>query len=470
MMERVASGSPELDQVLDGGFPANSINVIMGLPGTGKTILAEKVLFTNATAERPGLCVGTVSEPLDKMLRYLQGFDYFDADAIGESVHFEDLSGVLRTDGLRGFVDRLVQLLKELRPAYLVVDSFKALHSFADSAMDFRVAISELMTVLSALPVTSFLIGEYRSDEIGVLPEFAIADGIVELILQKVGVKDARYIRVVKQRGSSFFEGEHAFKITRAGLEVFPRLVTPAAPISYDLVRSREKTGIPLLDEMVSQGWWRGGATVVFGPPGSGKTLLGLHYIFKGIEMGEKGLIATLEENPTQLAAVAKGFGWDLPKAIEDGMLELVYVSPVDVYIDEFIHRITRTAIETGVRRMMIDSLNDLAAASPSGLRFREYSYALVQNLSAHGVSLYMTSEVSDLFSTTVVTEYGISHMSDNVVLLHYVRYEGSVKRAISIVKTRASSHDPHIRLFDISSEGIVLGSPVPGDIHFPGR
>ena len=457
-MARIQTGNKNLDSIIQGGIPGNSINIIMGLPGTGKTILAESIIFSNATPDKKALYISTVSEPLDKMIHYLQGFSFFDPMAIGDSVIYFDLSETLRSQGLDGAFERIEELIKEYGPSFLVIDSFKALHAFSSSAEQFRRYLSEVSSLLSSLAITSFWVGEYSSDEIAVLPEFAVADAIIELVVKKIGVKDARYLRVLKMRGSGFRGGEHAYKISADGLEIFPRLTTPATAIDYAQVHEREKTGVGVFDEMIADGFWKGSSTVVFGPPGSGKTLLGLHFIFKGIEMGQKGMIATLEENPTQLARIADGFGWDLDAAIKSGMLELYYVSPVDVYIDEFSQIVADTVKAGGIQRVMIDSLNDLEINAPSKERFRDYMYALVQYMAASGVSIIMTSQIPDLFGTSYVSEFGISHMSDNVIMIYYVRQESEVKRAMLVLKTRASHHDPAIRQFDITSQGIKVG------------
>src|SRR2546423_6624113 len=123
---------------------------------------------------------------------------------------------------------------------------------------------------------------------------------------------------------------------------------------------SRVSTGVPALDELLSDGYWPGAATLVVGPSGVGKTLLGLHFVFNGASQGEPGIIATLQENPTQLGRVVRGFGWSLPA---DGV-HLMARSPVDVYIDEWVYELLEMAEKVSARRVVIDSLADLLIAS----------------------------------------------------------------------------------------------------------
>ena len=117
-----------------------------------------------------------------------------------------------------------------------------------------------------------------------------------------------------------------------------------------------------------------------------------------------------------------------------------------------------RSVERTGARRVLIDSLTDLQFAAPDEIRFREYMYSLVQRFSRQSVSLFMTSELPDLFEVTRLSEFGVSHLSDNVVLLQYIRDGSIVRRALSVLKTRASRHEPEIREFRIAPEGILLG------------
>jgi circadian clock protein KaiC len=113
---------------------------------------------------------------------------------------------------------------------------------------------------------------------------------------------------------------------------------------------------------------------------------------------------------------------------------------------------------QSNARRVVIDSLGDLLFASPDDTRFRELIYSLAQRLARRGISLMMTHETSELFRVTRLSEIGMSHLADNVIVLQYVRAESTVKRALLVLKTRASDHHPEIREFEIRPEGIVLG------------
>src|SRR5688500_9615739 len=134
--------------------------------------------------------------------------------------------------------------------------------------------------------------------------------------------------------------------------------------------------------------------------------------------------------------------------------------SPVDLYIDQWVYELLEAVERTGARRILIDSLTDLQLAAPDATRFREYMHSLVQRFSRQGVSLFMTSELPDLFQVRRLSDFGVSHLSDNVVLLQYIRDQSTVLRALTVLKTRASRHEPETREFRITPEGIVLGDP----------
>jgi circadian clock protein KaiC len=457
---RLSSGDERLDAILGGGFPAHAINLIVGSPGSGKTILAQQYVFHNATPERPAVFLTTVSEPLEKVLRYGQTMAFFDATAVGRAVFYDDLGELLGTQGLPGVLERIDGLVKKHRPGIIVIDSFKGLHPYAADQEEFRRFLHSLSGRLSAFPVTSLWIGEYDIAELTSTPEFAVADAIVSLSSVATGQRELRVLQVLKLRGSGFLSGRHAYRLSAAGIDVFPRLADPVDPADYALARERISSGIPVLDAMLADGYWPGAATLVAGPSGSGKTLLGLHFVVSGARRGEPGIIATFQENPTQLQRAAQGFGWSLAA---DG-IELLYRSPVDLYVDQWVYELLAAIERTGARRVLIDSLGDLAFAASDEMRYREYLYSLVQRCSRLGISLLMTFELPELFELVRLSDIGISHVSDNVVVLQYLRQHSEVKRTLMVLKTRASMHQPQIREFVITPEGITLGEEITGE------
>jgi circadian clock protein KaiC len=453
---RLTSGNRRLDAILGGGFPADGINLLVGPPGSGKTILAQQYIFHSATPQRPAVYLTTVSEPLEKVLRYGQTMAFFDARAVGRSVFYEDLGELLDAQGLAGMLERVDALIKQHRPAIIAIDSFKALRFSAADEGQFRRFLHTLAGRLSAFPVTALWVGEYDDAEMSTTPEFAVADAVVSLSSDQVAQRELRVLRVLKLRGSSYLSGKHAYRLSGDGLDVFPRLADPV-DLAAEMPEAPTSLGVPALDEMLGDGYWPGAATLVAGPSGSGKTVMGLHFVISGARRGEPGVIATLQENPTQLQRVAAGFGWSLA---EDG-IELLYRSPVDLYVDQWVHELLAAIERTGARRVLIETLGDLAFAAGDETRHREYLYSLVQRCSRHNVSLLMTLALPDLFQIGRLAKAGVTHAFDNVVLLRYLRQHPRVKRALTMLKTRASLPEPRVREFTIApEEGIRLEGP----------
>jgi len=458
MDDRLLSGHAPLDQILGGGLPANAISLIMGRPGTGKTILAQQYAFRNGRPERPAIYFSTVSEPLEKIARFGQSLGFFDTAAIGTSVFYEDLGATLHQGGLGDVAERLGRTVRERRPGLIVIDSFKALQAFAADYGEFRKFLHELAGRLGAFPAASLWVGEYEDAEIASMAEFAVADAILSLTSERVGQREARFFQVKKLRGSAFRSGQHAYRLSASGLHLFPRLADAPIGQDYQMAEIRLSSGIAALDQMLADGYWPGASTLIAGPSGSGKTLMGLHFVMNGARHGQPGVIATLQENPTQLQRVLAGFGWSL----REPNVEVMYRSPVDIYIDEWVYELMHTVERTKARRVLIDSLGDLRISAGDEIRFHEFTYSIVQRFSQQGVSVLMTSEIPRLFGSERISDSEVSSLADNVVMLSYQRERDTIGRTMAVIKTRASRHDPTIRKFVIGPEGIVLDELVP--------
>jgi circadian clock protein KaiC len=453
--ERMKSGNAEADYILGGGFPLNSINIIMGHPGSGKTIFAEQLIFDNASDDRPILYLTTLSEPLAKVVRYLQGFRFFDEAKLGSQVVYEDIGARLAKDGISALMPLLQHAIRTLAPKIIVIDSFKAVHDLAPSVADRRRLVYEMTALLTAYGTTAFLLGEYTEDDILRFPEFAVADGIVEMSRRRLGNRDERYFRVYKLRGSQYLEGAHAFRITDAGLDIFPRLVSPTLPEGYEPATDRISTGVRGLDEMLDGGVWRGTTTLLAGPSGAGKTTIALQFALEGARQGEPTLYMNFQENPSQLMRTIRNLGIDPEEAQAQG-LDLVYASPVELQIDSIIVDMFRRIQQRRVRRVVVDALGDLASAATDPQRLHDYLYALVQHFAVSTITSILNLETLGNTIGGAGTQNAMSYLSDNVLLLS-VDGEERTRRAIRVLKTRGSAHDTRVREVEITAAGLAV-------------
>jgi circadian clock protein KaiC len=459
-LPRVGTGIAALDTVLGGGFPAQSTTIVSGEPGTGKTVLMLQVLFHLARKGKKCLYFTTVSEPAVKLIRHMQLFSFFDPALLDDAIIIGDLGSIIRTEGFEAALARVTERCEQAEADIVVIDSFKAIHDVSQSA-DSRQLIYDLAVQLTSWGATTFLVGEYSLEDVTRLPEFAIADGIMFLRNEAVELARVREFEILKLRGTDYVAGRHFFEIAPSGMLFYPRVTVPTSATESASTDDRVGFGVAGLDEMLGGGLPRTSATLLEGGTGTGKTLLGLHFLATGAAHGDVGLFLTLEESPGQLRGVARNFGLPFREYEERGLLHVRYTSPVELSPDRFLHEARELAEQVGARRVLLDGLTALSLGVSSTLRFKHLVYAVSRHFREAGITLAMTMEVPEVLGGGMLTGHGVSSIADNVIFLRYLEVEGHLERAISILKARGIPHSTELRSFAITDRGASVGRPL---------
>src|SRR5215208_5804943 len=272
-IERLPSGIAKLDDILGGGWPEYSFNLIIGEPGSGKTTVAHQFMFANASAERRALYFTVLGEPTVKMLRYQQQFTFFDLEKVNQVVHFANLTAEALSNDLGDVLNGIVAKVAELSPGIVIVDSFRTLEAKASAGgMAMQEFVQRLASKLTSWQATTFLLGEYRDGEMRDNPAFTMADGLITLSQHVSRNSMVRQVQVLKMRGNAPQPGLHTIRISEAGVQAFPRMLKPIEETQGGVSRELVSTGVEGLDDMLGGGTLRGNAMLIAGPVGTGKT------------------------------------------------------------------------------------------------------------------------------------------------------------------------------------------------------
>ena len=465
-IRRLATGVPGLDAILGGGLPEFSFNLIVGPPGSGKTTLAHQIMFALATNERPALFFTVLGEPPLKMLRYQQQFSFFDPEKITESIRFVNLSDDVSSGNFDEVLARITKEVEASSPGLVFVDSFRSVvleaQQHPQGTLSLQQFIQQLGIHLSGWQATSFLIGEYQSNS-EPHPIFAVADGLL-LLEQSVHRNSmVRQMQVLKMRGQATRPGMQTFRISSAGIEVFPAALVrddtgaTQEPAGSRRTRNRVAMGVPRLDEMLGGGLPSGYSMLVAGPSGSGKTILATAFLAEGVRRSEPGIIVAFEQTPSQSRTRT------IDELVRAGQIGLINTRSLDLSIDEIVQNLVEQIHRMKATRVVIDSLSgfELAVAPTFREDFRESLFRMVAVLSGLGVSVLMTSELEDRYTDLRFSPYGSAFLTDAIIVQRYIEIESRLKRVLAVVKVRGSTHSNELRQFEITDAGIVIGDPV---------
>jgi circadian clock protein KaiC len=227
----------------------------------------------------------------------------------------------------------------------------------------------------------------------------------------------------------------------------------------------RVKTDIKGLDEMLQGGFLPQTANLVEGPPGTGKSTLGMQFIYNGIRYhNEPGLIVTFEEFPQQYYRDAEGFGWDFRQLEREGKLRVIMTSPEVSRADlESVGGTIETlAREMGARRVLVDSISHFDQLTEDPVELRSVVYGFINALKREGLTSILTRESPVLLGGDE-GDNAIAFVVDSYTLLRYVELDSAIRKALLVLKLRGSDHAKDIRQFEITDQGLEIMSKFEG-------
>ncbi len=400
------------------------------------------------------------------MLRYQQQYTFFDEAKLNNAIRFVNLSEIVVEQNLDAVLTEIARQVEQCSPGVVVVDSFRTvlrkMPSGGVAEMELQSFVQRLAMLLTSYQATTFLIGEYTEGELRDNPVFTVADGLFWLSQSAERNSVVRKLQIMKLRGQASVPGLHTFRIGNYGLQAFSRTLGLAGKIEHPHGHRRLSIGIPELDTLMGGGIPEGDSVLIAGPTGTGKSVVATQFISAGLVKGEGGIIVIFEERPKKYTVRAAGLGMDLQRAVDAGLLELLYLRPLDLSVDETMQEILDAVRRTGARRMVIDSLVGFEMALAPGFRtdFRESLYRMIAALTSAGVTIISTVETEDAFDSFQFSRYAISFLTDDIIRLRYVEIDGQLRKILVIVKMRGGNHSKDIREYMITDKGLVVISP----------
>jgi len=446
-----------LRSLLPDGIPQSSIIMISGSPGVGKTTLASQIMF-ELPEELPCLWFSTFSESQNLLLSHLKKFEFFDQAKAGHNI---DLGSVFM-EGNKTFAEifEMIEKSVEQYDAKVVfIDSYKQIAQWANASKEGFRMISSLPAYFAMRGITTFLLGEYADDEIVRDDIFGLVDGIIHLKNIPEGFRRERYIEIIKMRGVDTNSGLHPARITKKGYQIFPREQRSKV---QEVSRERVGTGRAELDKMLDGGLFRFSHTILRGPSGTGKTILGMHFLNEGIQQGENVLFYATEQWEEEILSTADSLGLYFTQAVENGLLTVASPAHADASYEEILVDIKKIIKEKKVNRIFIDSLSALQKEEHEE-RFQNFLGALQSFTKQMGVPVLSSIQSEEMTSIQSASDLSVSSVIDAIILLKYVELKGEMHRGMMVLKIRGSDHDKGIHQYQIKSNGFTIGSRFSG-------
>ncbi len=466
-VRQLPTGVAGLDRLLRGGLRAGGLYVVLGGPGTGKSILAHQIAAAEIRRGGSVLYLTALVESHQSIIAQAATLCFFDPAWVSHQLYYASLYPAIRRGGLDAVTGEMRRLTADRAPSLLIIDGLTALRLAAGSRLEYQAFLHALEALATLSGATILLLAHPRHAHPGRLvepsdPTLVVADGVVALKTASMHLREIRLASVVKLRGVAAIRGWHTADITADGLQLFPRLEAIVAadglpPHVPEL--ERYELDVEGLTKMMGGGLPNSTSTFVVGTPGSGKTFLGLAFLTGGIKHEHPALFFGFHETPDRLLLKADGIGLPLRRGVECGLIQLDWRPPSELLSDKLAEEIIRVVDDRGVRRLVIDGYEQFHRGATVGDRSRDFFSAFCDLLKVRGVATVWTQDMKRIAGPAFDLPLGDSQIIDSIIHLRSTEAHARFRRLIAILKVREQDSDRSIREFSIGKKGIRVGA-----------
>lgn len=458
---KISTGITGLDEILLGGFSPSYCYMLRGGPGTGKTTFGLHFLLEGARAGENVLFISF--EEQEDNIRTTANKLGFDASSLpfldlspnsdffaeAQSYDIFTSSEVEREPITQSIVDTILRI----KPARVFLDSLTQLRYLSSDRFQFHRQVLSFIRFLSENGITVLVSSETSPD----VPDYDL-QFLTHAVIHLENNIDIRTISVIKYRNSDFLHGHHSYRLTDKGAIVYPRL--NPTKLSRDYKWGVLSSGINSLDKLLGGGIEEGTISMISGPAGVGKTTLGIQIANSCVSQGHKAAVFSFEEEVQMIVDRCQAIGIDIKENIDQGMLCIEKIEPMFYSADHFALLVRDIVQKQNIKVALFDSTSGYSIAMKNQ-KLADHLHLLCKYLTNIGVTVLLITELSNITGDFLITENGISYLSDNVIFIRYLEIKGELKKAIGVLKKRLSDFEKTLREFEISKNGIQIGHPL---------
>jgi len=460
------TGIAGLDEITGGGLPRGRTTLLLGGPGSGKTILALQFLVNGARDfKEPGIFVA-FEETSARLIANAESFGWPLAGLRRKKLFFLDAQPTpdLVQSGnfdLSGMIAALGAQSRAMGAKRIVFDALDVVLALLPDAAARRRETFRLHEWLLARELTGLITAKTGGADPSSVggQAFGFMQFMVDcaVILQHsvvLGVSQ-RNLRVQKYRGSSFDENESPFLIGATGLEV--AVARTLGRLDANVTSERVSSGVKRLDTMLGGGYYRGASVLITGFPGTAKTTLSGAFAEAACRRGERTMFVSFDSDGTEVVRNLASVGIRLARYLKNGTLRMISARTITGSAETYLVRIKTLAQEHRARCLVIDPVSTL---SKSGNELTAHSVAerLIDWSKADGTTLVCTSLLDEMSSQNEGSSpLQISTLADTWIHLNYLVQAGERNRGMSIIKSRGTAHSNQVRELILSDAGVTL-------------